>query len=263
MAKTDVVKHDLNPSEATIDWNADVPPIPLRSPPDEKIPLPEVAPPIDRKITGEDLNQFPYRSIGKMQMQFDPLRSFYGSGWVVAPRAFITAGHCIYDNDNGGWVEKAAFCPRYDASCPKAWVVSTVYTLQGWYADTDWAYDLAACVVTEPFTAEEPPIPFSIFLVPELKYVSIGYPRIPTDKHDFNGKRMWRSQGNLVSYDPVGILTAACDLTSGASGGPWMEPPDGATAGGITSRRADVTGYGDSPIFGQGFQNLYDAVKDL
>lgn len=262
MAKNDVVKHDLTTSNAVFDWDADVEgiehPFSIASAPQAAAPM--VKAPTDRMITSDEITESPYCSVGKMQMKFDPLMTKGGSGWVVARKAFITAGHCVYTESMGGWIIQAAFCPRYDGSCPKTFTVSTVYTLQGWI-DGDWAYDLAACVVTENFTSAEPPLEFALMTLPPLKYVAIGYPIKPTSDHDFNGKRMWRSQGAFSVYSSD-MITAANDLTTGASGGPWLEPPDG-KAGGVTSHRESDANVAISPAFLQGFQNLYDTVKDL
>lgn len=261
MAKNDVVKKDLAVANAALDWDADVDPIDLPAVHGKRLPAaPMAKPPTDKMITGEELTQHPYCSVGKVQMKFGT-RWFYGSGWVVSPRAFITAGHCVYWEEKGGWVSQVGFCPRFNLKCERAWTVSAVYTLQGWI-DGDRTYDLAACVVTKPFTATEPPLAFAKFTLPPIGYATLGYPSTPTDKHDFNGKRMWRCQGEFVVFSGD-VITAANDFTSGSSGGPWFEPPDG-KAGGITSGRVlDDPNLAQSPIFGEGFQNLYNAVKDL
>lgn len=262
MPKNDVVKHDLVVGEA-IDWDADMQPMELPSQPEAPDAKPLLAdPPTDTMIDGRVLTETPYRSVGKMGLRFVPETTLYGSGWVVAKKAFITAGHCVYYRPKGGWIIRAEFCPRFNVACEKGWKVSAVYTLQGWL-DGDWAYDLAACVVTEDFGDTEPPVAFQTFTVPALEYAAIGYPMDPTSNHDFNGKRMWQSYGKFLKLEND-RLYAENDFTHGASGGPWLEASESDDVGGITSSRSgDDPNIAKSPLFVEGFRNLYDAVKDL
>lgn len=267
MAPNDVVSHKVATSAART-WTGRLKGIELPRDPFEAGVL--VDPPVTTRIVAQTLREAPYRSVGRMQIHFDPLTEpFIGSGWVVARRAFITAGHCVYFRSKGGWIYSAEFCPRYDASCPKEFVVETVYTLQGWLdgepGRMSRQYDLAACVVTEPFTASEPPLPFDYFTVPALQYAALGYPTTPNDRHDFNGERMWQSFGSVLAYQD-NRLAAQNDLTGGASGGPWLEASEQDQVGGITASRPSSLNDPNvaiSPTFVDGFRNLYDAVKNL
>lgn len=222
-------------------------------------------PPATVEITGQVLREKPYRSVGRMELRFDPLFDLkFASGWVVAPRAFITAGHCVWHKKYGGWIYGAKFCPRFAVDCEKEFTVETVYTLQGWIDSegTERQYDLAACVVTERFTDAEPPLPFRLG-EPGVDYAAVGYPTKPTSRHDFNGKHMWQATGETIDLDG-NTYVMENDLTGGASGGPWLDLNDDEKVNGITASRAnDDPNAARSPIFGQGFQNLYDAVKHL
>lgn len=265
MGKNDVVKHDLPVDAQAIDWDAVMEPVETWPQSRRAAVLAEA--PTDTMLTGQILQEAPYRSVGKMALQFTPEKTLFGSGWVVAPRAFITAGHCVYHIGKGGWIIKGQFCPRYDNACTKYFKVATVYTLQGWIDRQDEAdrqYDMAACVVTEEFTASEPPIEFAAYTLPALQYAAVGYPAKPNDTHDFNGKRMWQSYGNFIQLSS-GILSAENDLTGGASGGPWLQASENDAVGGITVyRRPDSDpNVALSPEFAEGFMNLYNAVKDL
>lgn len=267
MGKNDVVEHKLVGGSG-FDWNADVEPVaalgarPLKRKKDAVL----VAEPNDTMIDGQVLDESPYRSVGKMMLKFAADQQAKGaSGWVVAPKAFMTAGHCVFHHDFGGWISEAAFCPRFNLTCSKSFTVVTVYTLQGWIdANDDWQYDLAACVVSEAFTGKEPPLAFETNRLPAMQYAGVGYPIKPTAKHEFNGKRMWQSFGDCQSYEN-GVLTAVNDLTGGASGGPWLEASESDAAGGLTSARPPELSpnLALSPYFTQGITNLYDAVKNL
>lgn len=262
MAPNDVVSHNVAVNLAkgrSADGGAIEMPF---APPPPHLAVP-AKPPTTVKIVAPLLGVNPYRSVGKMELWFDPLSVVKrATGWVVAPRAFITAGHCVWYERYGGWIYSAQFCPRYDNGCSKQFVVEKVFTLQGWIdsgANRDRQYDLAACVVTEPFTESEPPLPFRLG-DPSVGVHAIGYPITPTPKYDFNGQRMWQSSGEVVDYDD-GTWYAENDLTGGASGGPWLD--DDQVVRGITAARPADPNLALSPPMGQGFQNLWDAVRNL
>ena len=265
MPPNDVVRHDLRVfPRIDFEGESEPMPMPLMSRPPG---LALAKPPNDTMITGQVLDVLPYRSVGKMKLFFDPLRSLEASGWVVAPRAFITAGHCVYTVSRGGWIIEASFCPRFNLSCPGTdYKVEAVFTLQGWIdqGPEDRQYDLAACLVTERFAATEPPLAFVVNRDPALEYAAIGYPTKPISTHDFNGLRMWQSFGETQD-EGDGLIWAENDLTGGASGGPWIRGGgDDDIVGGLTSARiTDDPNLAVSPVFAQGFQNLYDAVKNL
>ena len=264
MGANDVVRHNLK-TTAQIDFKGEIEPLPLplvRQPPD----FAPTGPPETTQITDTEINTAPYRSVGRMDLSYKPRQTLGASGWVIAPRAFMTAGHCVYEEERGGWIIKASFCPRFNVECPgKTYTVEAAFTLQGWldtFSEYDRQYDLAVCLVTEPFEPTEPPLPFVANAEPASKYAAIGYPGTPIPGYPFNHKRMWQARGNLLLTEKV--LFAENNFTTGASGGPWCAPEENWVVRGLTAGR--ITPNPDtavSPIFAQGFQNLYDAIKDL
>ena len=270
MAATDVVKHDLPKllDDSEFDWTEDVEPLPLPlvSGP-ERVAAP-VNPPTTSMITNRIIKA-PYHSVGKMWMKFPNLRSSGATGWVVAPRAFITAGHCVYAVKHGGWITEASFCPRFNNACAAGiYRVKTVFTLQGFLDEeqsgdtTERQYDMAACLVTKTFHEKEPPLSFVVDSPPARQYAAIGYPIRPK-KHAFNGMRMWQALGDWTLTND-GMIYAATVLGGGASGGPWCDPENDWVVSGLTSGRFHQDpNVRVSPVFGQGFQNLYNAVKNF
>ena len=269
MPATDVVKHDLPKllDDSEFDWTEDVEPLPL-----PLVSGPERAAlgnPPTTMITSPQIDKAPYRSVGKMTIRFKPLRSKGVTGWVVSPRAFITAGHCVYAVKHGGWIIEADFCPRFNVKCSaRTYKVEAVFTLQGWLDDQNQPgnissqYDMAACLVTKAFQSKEPPLTFVVDSPPARRYAAIGYPGKPVSIYAFNGKRMWQALGNKTQQN--GIICAENNLTGGASGGPWCDPANKWVVSGLTSARfKEDPNLVASPVFSEGFQKLYDAVKDL
>lgn len=264
MPPNDVVRHDLKVSEQS-DWEGEPLPLPLVSAP-ERVAAP-ANPPATTMIS-KQINTAPYRSVGKMMIKFNPLRSMGVTGWVVSTRAFITAGHCVYSVKRGGWIIEADFCPRFNVECSaRLYKVEAVFTLQGWLDQNQTGepnqsqYDMAACLVTKLFQRSEPPLQF-VVNSPATRYAAIGYPSKPIRAHEFNGKRMWQALGKRTYQNAV--ICAENNLTGGASGGPWCDPANKWVVSGLTSARVkEDPNLAASPVFSQGFQNLYDAVKDL
>lgn len=265
MAKNDVVEHKLKVNADTV-WDlASSEPIPFPRSKGGGVGEVLTNPSVDTMIVPPTIDTPPYQSVGKVGVRFDPLTpTKAGSGWVIAPRAFITAGHCVYFKDLGGWIDEGRFCPRYNVECEGTlYIVETVYTLQGWIDDgDDRQYDMAACVVTAPFTGAEPPLAFAVNELIPLQISAIGYPGKPNAAHQFNGKRMWRADGNTL-HMANGVITAENDLTTGASGGPWCDPQDNWKVNGLTAARDDDPNTALSPYFTTGIQNLYNAVRNL
>jgi V8-like Glu-specific endopeptidase len=265
MPPKDVVSHELKAVSALADID-EAEPMPLPVVRREVLARVLGKPPVTTRVDAPKIDTAPYRSVGKMYMRFNTPKWLGGSGWVVAPRAFITAGHCVYYKDKGGWVSEVRYCPRYDGTCAKQYVVERVYTFQGWIDNTDEnqrEYDLAACVVTEPFAPSEPPLPVDPDLIPDLRFAAVGYPGPPIPEYPFNKKRMWQALGNATKLEGS-MIWAENNLTSGSSGGPWCEPNNNWIVGGITAARIDDDpNLAVSPMFEGIFEKLYDVVKNL
>lgn len=268
MAKTDVVKHDLTVSlraDATplnVDEVLDPIPFPRISPRLEAHERLLVGPPVTALVSDEDRVKAPYRSVGKMAIMTSSGSTKGGSGWVVAPKAFITAGHCVKASEIGGWITKAKFIPRYNVTADKIYDVSTVYTLKGWAEGEERPYDMAACVVTENFADTEPPLKFEATLFPPSKLIAIGYPIRPVPGHEFNGKRMWQCAGDFIKEEDD-LWEAVNNLSAGSSGGPWCDPAQKMLVNGLSAARGDDPDVAYSPDFFNGLDKLYQTVKDL
>lgn len=267
MAKSDVVKHDLTTLlQGAASLNIDKIDEPFPFPGDKKgLQAQEkllVKPPITTLVSDEDRAKLPYCSVGRVGVLIGT-KKLFGSGWVVAKRAFITAGHGVYISARGGWINQAQFAPRFNTKAGKVYDVKTVYSLKGWVENDESPYDMAACVVTEDFTEAEPPLKFEATLFAPKIITAIGYPNRPIPGHDFNGKRMWQSVGEFIK-DAEDMWWAANNMSAGASGGPWCDPASKMIINGITANRPDgETDVVRSPDFFNGLDKLYKAVKDL
>lgn len=72
-----------------------------------------------RKIIGSDdrtqvtnTRQFPYTAVLQLKIKFPNSSDIYvGTGWMYGPGVAMTAGHCVYDKELGGWAERIEVYP--------------------------------------------------------------------------------------------------------------------------------------------------------
>jgi glutamyl endopeptidase len=87
---------------------SDRPLVPTTAP---RIGLETVLHPIDERTRILETNEAPWRMVCALEID-GPWGSFLGTGWLVAPRTIITAGHCVYDaKQMGGWANKIRISP--------------------------------------------------------------------------------------------------------------------------------------------------------
>lgn len=141
-----------------------------------------------------------------------------------------TAGHCVYDRDEGGFATKWMFAPGYrNGNSPFGrWPARRLATTPQWRSDSSFKYDLGAAVVRTDGSgrtlAEVVGSRGIAFNQPrDQQYQVFGYPAdVP-----FDGQRMYRCSAPYGGADNPGgpgpsTMYVACDMNSGSSGGGWV-----------------------------------------
>lgn len=151
-----------------------------------------------------------------------------GSALVSANESVVwTAGHCVNEGP-GAFYKNFLFVPAYrDGSAPYGkFAASELLTTSGWATTGQWGVDLGAAVVGTNASGlslsdavEEAPI---VFNAPRNQaYRMYGYPAAKK----FSGQRLRVCQTGWgmddASASPA-TMGAACDMTGGSSGGPWV-----------------------------------------
>lgn len=105
-------------------------------------------------IIGEDdrtrvtpTTSFPYRAVVKLSVKYPNSNSTYGcTGFMVSEDTVVTAGHCVYKHDEGGWADEITASPGRDGSSLPygSFDWETVYTVNGWKDNEDPEYDYGA-----------------------------------------------------------------------------------------------------------------------
>ncbi|ANY10866.1 hypothetical protein AFB00_31240 (plasmid) [Pseudonocardia sp. HH130630-07] len=202
------------------------------------------------------------------------------SAAVVASRSrrlLATAAHCVWLD--GGWrVDGAFFIPGYAAGEEPygRWAVDTAYVPPAWQQANSPIDDVAAptdfAFVT--LLPRDGVLPEQVlgaqgirFTAPDrqIPVAALGYPA--TGIYDGQSLRGCDGDAAVQPFDrpdrPSGqVLALTCDMTEGASGGPWLAGPDAARGRGqvvgVVSGGDDTTLV--SPRFDDTARAVYEAA---
>ena len=70
----------------------------------------------DNRTKVSDTTVFPFRAIGYIVSTWPKGNSTIGTAWLFKSDAIVTAGHCVYDKDLGGWATRVTFYPGRNGS---------------------------------------------------------------------------------------------------------------------------------------------------
>lgn len=140
-------------------------------------------------------------------------------------RLVFTAGHCVHGGGSGrGWfdVNRWVFVPAYHAGSPYGtWSAYQQWSKVGWTSNGDRAYDVAAVVmqlkngvkIVDAVGGQgiEWGHGYGLFIY------MFGYPADPP----FDGSKLYYCNG--TTRNESGFPALNCNMTGGASGGPWLD----------------------------------------
>jgi V8-like Glu-specific endopeptidase len=97
----------------------------------------------DDRTRVADCTEYPWRCICSLLITANTGAQYIGTGWLVAPRVLLTAGHCVYMSDEGGWVTQIEVIPGRDADARPygSAIAREVRSVGGWTVDGDSNYD--------------------------------------------------------------------------------------------------------------------------
>lgn len=196
----------------------------------------------DDRVPVADVSIYPWRCICSLQITAADGSQWSGSGWLVAPRLIVTAGHVVYMETHGGWVREIrvrAGATAIGAAAPDV-LANQFRSVTGWVRDGDYDYDYGAIVLPP----ERP-------LGNELGYFGLGYPDAswlmgvelnlsgypadkPPDTQWYHSRRAIQVSNRQILYN--------IDTAGGQSGAPvWVTLPEGRFVVGVHSS-GHVTG---------------------
>ncbi|AQV03090.1 serine protease [Desulfococcus multivorans] len=105
----------------------------------------------DDRIQVNNTQVYPWRCICSLLITAQTGGMYLGTGWLVSPRLLLTAGHCVYMADEGGWAAQIEVIPgRNGTTYPYGSVISRDFrSVMGWTVDNDRDYDYGAILLPE------------------------------------------------------------------------------------------------------------------
>ncbi|MFJ6939042.1 trypsin-like serine peptidase [Streptomyces sp. NPDC101132] len=175
-----------------------------------------------------------------------------------------TAGHCVHGGKGGKWMTNWTFVPRYNnGSRPYGTFAAKEFrTFTSWISSSNLSRDVA--FVTTYKRSDGKKLVNVVggnglsYNYDRSNYVTIfGYPVARQ-----NGQVMIYCQGNTSADPGTSKVRIKCNLTGGASGGPWLRKYSSSTQlgylNGVTST-VNSLGWNKSPYFDEYVKKMFDA----
>ena len=101
-----------------------------------------------QQITGT--GAYPWRAICSLLITAADGARYIGTGWFAGPRLVVTAGHCVFMRDHGGWVRSIDVIPgRNGATQPYGTRTGTIFrSTKGWTEQNNRDFDYGAILLT-------------------------------------------------------------------------------------------------------------------
>ena len=177
---------------------------------------------------------FPWRAICSLKITAKDNSKWIGTGWLVAPRTVITAGHCVFMHDHGGWAKSIEVIPGLnDGSRPYgSGVSSNLRSVAGWTSSKNRDYDYGAIILPASYRPGDRTGYFGFGVKTDAYLMSsvLNLSGYPGDK---GGNQQW-----FMALRPKSVSSRVIrydiDTMGGQSGAPvWVKVGDVRTCIGI------------------------------
>jgi V8-like Glu-specific endopeptidase len=201
--------------------------------------------------------QYPWRAICSLLMTAGDGSRWIGTGWLVGPRTLVTAGHCVYMHQHGGWVSQIEVIPgRRGAERPFGSVMATAFrSVRGWTEKRDRAYDYGAILLPEGQRIGDD-LGWFGFAVRGDEGLTAAWVNISGYPGDKPTGTQWFHAKEIADIDER-VLTYVIDTAGGQSGAPvWIKLSDGSRYGVGIHTNGAVTGNSATRICQPVFDNI-------
>ena len=201
---------------------------------------------------------YPWNTIGYLSVTYPNNQSFRCSGVLVSAYVVLTAGHCIHDQTQGGFVDQVRFYPAQYQNMPANGIpvrpyansdIAFLKTTQTWteisgeenYIITDYRHDFAAVQFNTPFTFTNTFMAV-VFSDTTANITSTGYPASVSGQSVLG---QYTDDGPETSassaFESFHVREFAVDASGGNSGGPFYVVDQGTGIG----RLVGILSYGN------------------
>jgi glutamyl endopeptidase len=177
----------------------------------------------DNRVRINPTTAYPWRAICALKITAQDGSKWIGTGWLVGPRTVITAGHCVYMHDHGGWPRSVEVIPgANDATRPYGSAIATTFrSVNGWINSKNSDFDYGAIILPENSRPGDRTGWFGLSVKNDgfLKNAVLNLSGYPGDK---GGNQQWFMSFKTKSVSARRI-TYDIDTMGGQSGSPvWI-----------------------------------------
>jgi V8-like Glu-specific endopeptidase len=105
----------------------------------------------DDRVRITQTTQVPWRRICALRITFPSGAVYRGTGFLVGPRAVVTAGHCVYLHNQGGWARTVEVIPACNGTLrPFGQVLATSFRSVGGWVNGKKPESDYGCIVLPP-----------------------------------------------------------------------------------------------------------------
>ena len=174
----------------------------------------------DDRVKIGNTTVYPWRAICSLAITAANGSNWIGTGWLVAPRTVITAGHCVWMHNQGGRVASIRVMPGRNGSATetpfKSCLATHVRTTVKWIDDRDSDRDYGCVLLPQSFMDYSSLGTFGYASLSDLENMTVnlsGYPGDkPTGTQWFHSRKIKNVESRRFSYD--------IDTAGGQSGAP-------------------------------------------
>lgn len=182
----------------------------------------------DERQLVTNTTQFPWSSVGLVQSIWRKSDSLAvvstGSGALIGERVVLTAGHTVYDHDEG-WADEILFVPGKNGLTEpygRAYSVRTI-TQRGWVEDHDNRYDIALIVLDHSLGQQAGYFPIAVESADFFENRNLNSAGYPGESK--SGEYQYHSYGTASGLND-GLIRHMLDSEPGQSGSPlWYYEP--------------------------------------
>ncbi|HEX8849741.1 MAG TPA: trypsin-like peptidase domain-containing protein [Gemmatimonadaceae bacterium] len=199
----------------------------------------------DDRTVVPDPTASPWRHICALRIRTSTGKDFVGTGWFIGPRTVMTAGHCVFMRDEGGWVASIDVIPALDGTEePYDHAPSTNFkAVREWTeGDGDSNYDFGAILLDKPLGEQTGWFAFASLPDTTLSSTKANISGYPADRD--NATRQYYHARKLLLVQPQ-RLVYDIDTYGGQSGSAiWLNLEGDRIAVGIHTTGASTTNSG-------------------